>query len=72
MAAADEVALPGGEGTVRFRAVLDAQHVADEHRQRLGVVIGGASQHEAVAQIPDHRSLLRAEWRTEHSRAAEN
>lgn len=54
MPAADEIACPGGERTARLRAVLGAQHVADERGQGLFVVGGGASEHEAVTQVPDH------------------
>jgi hypothetical protein len=72
MPTADEIARPGGKRTAGLRAVLGTQHVADERGQAFFVVGGGASEHEAVAQVPDHVALLRAKWRTEHSRAVEN
>ena len=51
MPALEQVARPVGQVVVRRVAVLRAQGVADERRQRLGVGRGGGAQRQAVAQV---------------------
>jgi hypothetical protein len=72
VAAVHEVPLPGRHERARRLAVLGAQHAADERRHRLGVGGRGAPEHEAAAQVPDHRRLLRVGVDAEDSRGAKN
>jgi hypothetical protein len=58
MPSLEEITGPGGERGARRLAVLRAQHVTDERRQRLGIAGGGRSEHEAVTEIADHHAGL--------------